>query len=130
MGENNRTINFNKILSLSLLFWLSVQNISTTTVKEATQQVFGTSSPMVAVIQCESGYRQYNEDGTVLVSSTSDIGIGQLNAPTWRSVAKGVGIDITQPVGNLLWTKVLYDSQGLKPWNSSKKCWSKLLDES
>ena len=75
---------------------------------------------MVMIENCESGFRQYDETGDILISSTDDIGAMQINAPTWREIALQQGIDIDKPLGNLLWAKTLYDAFGTKPWVCSR----------
>ena len=67
----------------------------------------------VAIAKCESGLRAEATNDNK--NSTRDFGYFQVN-----SVHK---IDASDPVANAAFAKILYDEQGLNPWNSSKKCW-------
>lgn len=79
----------------------------------------------VKIAQCESGMRQFNADGSVLISRTSDVGIFQINQVHWQE-AKNRGIDIYTVEGNIAFAKILKGRGGTQPWFMSKHCWSVL----
>lgn len=82
---------------------------------------------MLLIAKCESGNklhphgRQFNEDGTVLISKTSDIGIFQINQVHWPE-AEELNIDIKTIEGNIEFAKLLYQRSGFKPWYMSNNC--------
>lgn len=49
-----------------------------------------------AVIECESGTRQYRDDGTLMTGAAGEIGIAQFMPSTWATMnkARGVNLDI------------------------------------
>lgn len=76
---------------------------------------------MLKIAKCESGLRQFNEQGTVLISKTSDKGIFQINQVHWEN-AKRLGYDIDTIDGNLNYARYLYDRNGTGDWYMSSKC--------
>lgn len=81
---------------------------------------------MVKVARCESGLRQYGDDGKVLKGKQNplDSGIFQLNSYYWLEKSKELGFDIYTTEGNIAMAKWIYDREGTKPWNWSRGCWS------
>lgn len=75
----------------------------------------------VAIARCESGIRQFNADGSVLISRTSDVGIFQINQVHWDN-AKRLGIDIYSVQGNIEYAKLLKKQNGTGDWYMSKHC--------
>ena len=82
---------------------------------------------MPDVMWCESEHRQFDEFGKPLISETSDVGVGQINQVHWKE-AKKLGLDIFYDVDdNLVMSRRIYDSQGIKAWNAIKSdCYRKL----
>lgn len=78
----------------------------------------------INIARCESGLRQFNDQGTVLISPTSDKGLFQINQVHW-SEAKKRGIDLDTVDGNIAFAKILKEEGGTQPWFMSKNCWSK-----
>lgn len=79
---------------------------------------------------CESSYRHFNKDGTVrrgLVNS-HDVGVMQINELYHAKEAKALGYDLETIDGNVAFARHLYEREGSRPWNSSGKCWDKVLD--
>ncbi len=76
---------------------------------------------------CESRFRQFNKDGSVLKGEITpeDIGIMQINEYYHKNTAEKLGYDIYSLEGNLRYAKWLYDKEGTAPWASSSKCWDK-----
>ncbi len=91
-------------------------------VKKALCAVFGGDCPTITkVAQCENGRWVFdrtnkNTDGTV------DGGFLQINSVHIPRFGSGFQTD---PAEHLLVARVLYNEQGLSPWASSSKCWSK-----
>lgn len=76
------------------------------------------------IARCESGNRQFKENGDVLVSRTNDVGRYQINLKAHGANAKKLGIDIYSEEGNETYALYLYNRDGLKPWKNSARCWS------
>ncbi len=88
--------------------------------------------PILAeVAKCESTYRHYKKDGTVIrgLVNSDDIGVMQINEKYHADRAEKLGFDIYNLEDNLAYAKWLYEKEGLKPWKSSSKCWVNSLDE-
>jgi hypothetical protein len=88
---------------------------------------------LVPICSCESAGRpdatprQFNADGTVVKGKINpqDIGMCQINLKYHLSDATKMGLDLYTEQGNIKYANHLYDTQGTKPWNWSKKCWAK-----
>jgi hypothetical protein len=71
---------------------------------------------MVAIIRCESNFKQFNDNGTPLVSRTSDVGISQINQVHWAR-AKSLGLDIFNSENdNIIMAKIILEEQGKDAW--------------
>ena len=83
---------------------------------------------MAKVAWCESRYRQFNEDGSVLrgVVNSQDVGVFQINEKYHLETAKELNIDIYTTVGNVAYAIYLYNNQGLSPWEYSSECWNNI----
>ena len=86
---------------------------------------FGSNSIMYRVANCESGLKQFDNDGNVLrgVVNPKDVGVFQINEHYHGLSAENLGINLHTVEGNISFAKILYDQQGTVPWNWSKKCW-------
>lgn len=77
---------------------------------------------MLAIAKCESGIRQYNKNGQVIVSSTKDYGLFQI----WHgnhAKAKELGFDVMTREGNMdfaVW--LMIKGGGVRHWKASAKC--------
>jgi hypothetical protein len=95
------------------------------TVESYVRQYFADIPQLIAVAECESQFRQFDKDGKVLKNPGSTaIGAMQIMASLHQEPAKKLGLDVTTVEGNLGYARHLYERQGTKPWNASKKCWS------
>ena len=74
---------------------------------------------------CESGGRQYGDDGKVLRSRTepSMVGMFQIDETVHARPAQRMGLNIYRLDGNLAYARYLYRTQGTVPWVGSKHCW-------
>ena len=97
------------------------------TTEETIREYFKDIPIMIEVSRCESQFRQFNKDGTVLkgVVDNRDTGAMQINTYYHLSDAQKLGLDIFTLEGNLAYARYLYERQGTQPWNASSKCWSK-----
>ncbi len=97
------------------------------TVEETVKEYFTNTPILSKVAFCESKYNQFDANGNTLrgVKNRLDVGIMQINEYFHLENSKKLGHDIYTLEGNLAYAKHLYETQGLKPWYSSSKCWNK-----
>ena len=99
---------------------------------ESIETVWGKDSPQgIAIATCESQLRQYDVPGHVLhgVVNPADVGIFQINIDAHKDELFATTTNIYTIKGNIVFAKYLFDTQGTKPWEPSRKCWSKLVTE-
>ncbi|HTK03985.1 MAG TPA: hypothetical protein VL500_00190 [Candidatus Eisenbacteria bacterium] len=78
---------------------------------------FADHPEMIAVAQCESGFRQFAPDGSVLRGGDGRyVGIFQIDENIHRERATGLGDDIDAVDGNIAYAKWLFDANGGNPW--------------
>ena len=121
------------ILTLSLLSSaLTSLQVTLTEIKiaEAEEAPVVTQVEIPAILKeiarCESGNRQFGKDGKVLRGRVNpkDVGLYQINEYWHLADSKKMGIDIYTSEGNEEYALYLYRTQGTRPWNASKPCWS------
>lgn len=97
------------------------------TVEEYVREYFADVPVMAAVAKCESRFRQYDKNGSVLRGEAvrEDVGVMQVNETYHKAVAQKLGLDLTVIQDNVAYARYLYDQKGTQPWNSSKACWGK-----
>lgn len=79
------------------------------------------SKRMVAVVKCESNFRQFESDGTVVLSPTMDVGLFQINLKAHLKQSQKMGLDIINSLeDNYTYAKHLFDQQGEAPWVCSR----------
>lgn len=85
----------------------------------------GADHPLLAVARCESQYRQFDADGSVLrgKQNPQDVGVLQINERYHLADSRRLGYDIHTLEGNIDYGVYLYEHQGLTPWNWSRHCW-------
>ena len=71
--------------------------------------------------------REFLPDGSVLrgYPNPDDVGLAQINIPTWGAKARQLGLDLFTYDGNLAMAKWIFDHYGSKPWVYSEGCWGK-----
>lgn len=74
---------------------------------------------MIKILTCESGLKQWDNSGGVLMSKTSDMGISQINH-VWWDKAKELGYDLMNPVDNLNMGYYIWKQQGFEAWTCSR----------
>lgn len=89
-------------------------------IADAVRAVFADAPDMVAVAKCESGFRQFNADGSVLRGGAGGkyLGIFQIGEELHRARALAEGMDIDTVAGNIAYARKLFDAQGSRPWIS------------
>ena len=105
----------------------STQVPASQTVEQYIREFYADEPVLSEIARCESRFRQYDEKGVVLRGeiTPADIGIMQINERFHESTSETLGYDITTIDGNLTYARHLYQKEGTKPWNASKKCWGK-----
>jgi len=104
---------------------------STTTnngIKELVTQEFGEDHIMVKIAKCESSFRQFKKDGTLLYNEkgSSAVGVFQIMESYHLEKAKELGLDIHTTIGNIAFALYLYQNEGTTPWAASSFCWKSL----
>lgn len=85
-------------------------------IKEAVIAAFPDVPQMIAVVRCESRFRQFSGTSTPLLSPTADVGVMQINQVHWAE-AKALGLDIFNSVAdNIAMGRIVYEMQGLAAW--------------
>lgn len=77
--------------------------------------------------KCESGYTQFNTNGTPYLSEygTPDCGVFQLNKVHWDGKTPATSLVCTSLEENVKAAVALYRKEGSRPWNPSRTCWDK-----
>lgn len=98
-------------------------------VREKVEEYFADLPVMVEIARCESRFRQYDEDGTVLKNEqgSSATGVLQIMASYHRKAASRLGYDIDTLEGNLAYGRHLYEQNGTRDWNASRYCWGSAI---
>jgi len=112
------------IIELGMIRQLELNNGDIPTLINLISKEYGIDeTTLINMLKCESGLRQYDKNGDVLLSTTGDSGVGQINLRTWSSKAKKLGYDLDNPVDNLLMVAwiIQNDSNGLDSWVCYKK---------
>lgn len=89
------------------------------------REQFADTQILVDVARCESTFRQFGEDGTVIRGKVNkaDVGVMQINEKYHAETALKLGYDIYSVEGNVAFGKYLYKKYGTSPWYSSSACW-------
>lgn len=95
------------------------------TEEERIRNEFADVPVMIEIARCESTFRQFHEDGTVVhgIVDADDTGAYQINKRYHLKSALAMNIDLDTLDGNMKYARWLYETQGTAPWNASKKCW-------
>ncbi len=97
------------------------------TVEEYVKGYFSDIPIMIEVAKCESRFRQHDKNGNVLsgVENNSDKGVMQINEYYHDFESNKLGFDIMTIEGNTAYARYLFEKEGVRPWKSSSRCWSK-----
>lgn len=95
------------------------------TTEEIVKEYFKDTPALTNIAYCESRYRQFEKDGTILRGKVNgnDVGVMQINTKYHLEKAISLGMDLFTLEGNLAYGKYLYEKQGSAPWNASSPCW-------
>ncbi len=86
-------------------------------VEKIVRGAFSDMPDMIKIAQCESGFRQYAPDGSVLRGSVSRyVGIFQIDENIHTQPATGLSFDIQTVEGNIGYARYLYLKSGPGPW--------------
>lgn len=97
------------------------------TVEEYVNTYFENAPILAAIAECESHYRHFDEHGDIIRgrANSQDVGVMQINERFHLEAAVDLGYNLYSLEGNVAYAQYLYDEEGTKPWNASKKCWGK-----
>lgn len=84
---------------------------------------FKDAPAMIEIARCESKFRQFTDSGNVLRGPGGMVGIFQFYESIHAPAALALGFDLTTVAGNLGYARHVYNTEGLRPWNSSRYCW-------
>ncbi len=91
-------------------------------IEKLIKKEFAKTPKMIAIVRCESRFRQYNKWGTPLTSHTNDVGVMQINKVHWVR-AKKLGLDIHNSVyDNIAMGKIILKEQGMGAWYAPTTC--------
>ncbi|MEK7634853.1 MAG: hypothetical protein AAB446_00230 [Patescibacteria group bacterium] len=84
---------------------------------------------MIEIAKCESHFRQKDKDGDVLRGEVNNLdrGVMQINEYYHNENSEKLGFDILTLEGNTAYARYLFDKYGVKPWQSSSKCWGRTV---
>jgi len=87
-------------------------------IKEKVTEYFSDIPIMIDIAECESGFRQFNDDGTILKSRNGlYVGIFQIDENIHADFAKNqLGMDIYTVDGSMAYARHLYEELGAQPW--------------
>ncbi len=98
--------------------------LSSVDIEKKIKNDFADAPIMLSIARCESGFRQFNSDGSALAGGSGGmIGIFQISALHIQK-AISLGFDITTVDGNIGYARYLYTNQSTDPWVSSIGCWN------
>ncbi|HEX9503228.1 MAG TPA: peptidoglycan-binding domain-containing protein [Patescibacteria group bacterium] len=118
----SRFLKINAFIGLIVLFFGMVplslaQNNPNAIVEGAVRFYFADVPAMADIARCETGFRQYNPDGSALHDASGTyVGIFQISERIHTAKAKSLGFDISTIDGNLGYARYLYNSSGTGPW--------------
>ncbi len=95
------------------------------TVESYVRSYFAKTPVLARVAYCESKFKQFNDDGSILRGklTPADVGVMQVNEYYHADKAEKMGYDLHTVDGNLAYAKYLYSRQGTAPWSASESCW-------
>ena len=99
--------------------------LSPLVVEAEVREFFSDVPEMIEIARCESGFRQYQADGSPLWGGLGNgmVGVFQVYKQIHAHQARSLGYDLRTLAGNLGYARYLYELQGTSPWNSSAQCW-------
>ena len=106
-----------------------VENIMST--ESYVREYFRDIPIMIQIARCESTFRQLDSDGEIHRGRVNkeDVGVMQINEHYHLETSENKNYNIYTLEGNTAYARNLYERQGTEPWNSSKPCWGKYLNQ-
>jgi len=97
--------------------------------EEVVREYFADIPDLIQVARCESTFRHYQADGSVLTGQVDsrDTGVMQINTHYHGQRLEQLGLDVFKLEDNLTYARRLYETEGLKPWSASRPCWGRVL---
>lgn len=91
--------------------------------EEKVRAEFADAPDMIAIAKCESGFRQFAPDGSVLRGGPRGqyLGLFQIDEGLHTTRALGLGDDIRTPEGNIAYARWLLTDQGVRPWGCAPR---------
>ena len=81
---------------------------------------------LAAIARCESGNRQFGQDGRV-VHNRHSTAIGKFQFLRMHlKRARAHGWDLYSEAGNTAYARYVLRTEGTAPWNASKHCWKRI----
>lgn len=101
--------------------------LTPTHIETLVRAYFAQAPEMPEIARCESEFRQYDTDGSVLRGGFNKdmLGVFQFYEAVHAEGAAALGHDLATLKGNLAYAKHVYEEQGTTPWNSSRDCWER-----
>jgi len=99
--------------------------VSSAVVKQVVEEYFFDIPIMAQIARCESTYRHYLSDGSVLQGRVdqADTGVMQINKRYHEKTAVAMGLNLDDIEDNMRYARYLYERQGTQPWSASAPCW-------
>lgn len=107
----------------------SIEISTEETTEEIVREYFKDIPIMAEVSRCESTFKHYAEDGSVLKGrvDSDDTGVMQINKRYHEKTAASMNLNLDDLYDNLAYARSLYKKQGTQPWIASMSCWGKSL---
>lgn len=108
---------------------VAVETVVKKTTEEIVREYFEDIPIMAEVSRCESTFKHYSEDGSVLTGrvDSDDIGVMQINRRYHEATATAMNLDLDNLYDNLAYARYLYEKKGTQPWSASMPCWGNTL---
>ncbi|MEX0917022.1 MAG: hypothetical protein WDZ90_00640 [Candidatus Paceibacterota bacterium] len=103
------------------------EDIEEVSIEENVRSYFKDIPVMAKIARCESHFRHFGSDGSVLRGDIvpSDVGVMQINEYFHADTAEALGLDLHTLPGNLAYARDLFEREGTTPWLASVKCWGR-----
>jgi hypothetical protein len=116
MSINKQVFAFLFAVFLGSLSPVQVYANSNAPIERIVRGAFSDIPEMISIARCESGFRQFNADGSVLKASGRYLGIFQIDERIHTEKALGMGFDIKTVEGNIGYARHLHSVSGTNPW--------------
>lgn len=105
---------------------ITKQVSSATSIEVQVRSYFKDTPILAEIARCESTFRHYDSDGSVLtgVVDARDTGVMQINTGFHQKRAHELGLDLTDFEDNMAYAKYLFEKEGTRPWKASSACWN------